>query len=393
MRYKNKIEIPTKLFYSFKTEESLKCNIEMVIDSEKIYNKKEIQEQKNLNTFVKNLQFTFSINPDGEISIFDKNKIEIKNEKIIKKIKRTTQFKKASQKLSISLKEKFKEKDEFFMSIYSQTPSLRTKNEFEKISTSFEIPDLYKKNEFEPKKPTIKDAELELKEIAKSKFPFNLFKNFLKQRKEFIQKNLQSVYEDNLKIWNQKKEKFDENEEYLYKNSLELNKKSKKNKQYIEDALKNTNIEIWIEYILENLKLPYNLKMSYEYSNNTVYGDILTPCEEELPQNRVNILKSGKASVKSKLKKDYKYLYLYSTLGTAIYIAGVIFNVSPHIENIILSGLDRKTNEFHYSIDFDRLTFMKLKIDKLTPIEAIYLFKNNANILSTYTMKPIKPLE
>ncbi|MBQ9282471.1 MAG: hypothetical protein IJ207_09775 [Treponema sp.] len=118
---------------------------------------------------------------------------------------------------------------------------------------------------------------------------------------------------------------------------------------------------------------------------------------EDFPQTTCSILSSGKLSIKKKAISDLNKDYATSVIGMAFFFAGVLFNISPKIENIQISGytqrLSKKSgnteDQYVYSINFSRTSFANMNIQNIDPLEAITNFEHSIDISSKYELKTI----
>ena len=87
-------------------------------------------------------------------------------------------------------------------------------------------------------------------------------------------------------------------------------------------------------------------------------------------------------------------------LGLAIFISANIFNASPAIHSIVMSGYTQRRNkagevndEYVYSIKFLREIFENSVLANVNPMDFCMRFENRSNITSTMLMKKIQPYE
>ncbi len=141
--------------------------------------------------------------------------------------------------------------------------------------------------------------------------------------------------------------------------------------------------------------------MSYEYHPelNQLKIDLDLPEIENMPQNKANVLSSGKISIKQKTQKELKQEYAQCVSGISFYLGGTFFNISTAIKEILISGYTQRTNkatgiiedQYIYSLKLIRDKFSSLNFEKVDPIEAFSNFEKNRNLSSSYEFKTIEP--
>ncbi|MGM0640300.1 MAG: hypothetical protein ACQESN_02605 [Thermotogota bacterium] len=384
-----------------KTEpKELNCEFENVldfnIDSEEILNKKEYSSFIQLDEFKRMYKVIFKIDENGEYTIEVPNfTLPVEKETLIRKVKRTDAYKQAIKRLSKNLKNLYDQYTEKYLSFYEKTPRIMLPPEYPEKLKSLKKPLLYSKEDFREDKPNKQEIYEELKQESKKKFKFGFY-NFIKKRKEYIENNLEENYKDSIDLWEKKKEKheYEEKQKYIhYKNQMNIYQ----NEKYrLEKALEGDfeYIETSIKDILENINLPVRLDFTYAMNNNDVVIELKKPDEKIMPNKKVNILSTGKASVKNKTKKEFRDDYNYFITGLTFFISGHIFNLSPKVENIYFSlyKYNEGEKEYLFSVKYDRITLSKIKTDKLDSIEAIYTFNNSFDMYASGKFKVAEPL-
>ena len=111
-------------------------------------------------------------------------------------------------------------------------------------------------------------------------------------------------------------------------------------------------------------------------------------------------LASGNLKEKKKTQATIKQEYVNLVLGLAIFISANIFNASPAIHSIVMSGYTQRRNkagevndEYVYSIKFLREIFENSVLANVNPMDFCMRFENRCNITSTMLMKKIQPYE
>ena len=165
-----------------------------------------------------------------------------------------------------------------------------------------------------------------------------------------------------------------------------------------EDEAVSDAVESWIS----SCELPVEINVDYEWNKNDhmIYLDVDLPEIEDIPENEVVRLTSGNLKEKKKTQATLKKEYVNLTLGLAIFISANVFNASPAIHNIVISGYTQRRNkagevndEYVYSIKFRREIFENIVLANVNPIDFCMQFENRSNITSTMLMKKIQPYE
>lgn len=150
---------------------------------------------------------------------------------------------------------------------------------------------------------------------------------------------------------------------------------------------KDINVLDSIESWFNGLKLPLECNINYDYEDSVVYIDLDLPEIEDLPR---------KNKSKEELQSDYKN-YVF---GLSIFISSYIFNISPDIKNIIISGYTQRRdnigeikNVYLYSIKFDRVLLSNINYRNDDPYKTCMMFENRCILELDNSLKEIKPYE
>lgn len=371
-------------------------HLDFNIDSEEILNKKEFSSFIQMDEFKRLYKVIFRIDKEANFDIEVPDfQLPVEKDTLIRKVKRTSAYKQAVTRLSKNLKGLYDQYTEKYLSFYEKTPRIMLPPEYPEKLESLKEPLLYSKKDFEEPAPNKRDIIEELKIEAKKKYKFGLY-NFIKKRKLYVDNNFEEVYADSLELWKKKKEKHEYQEEQKYINFKTQMSIYKQEKYRLEKAIEgNTEyIEKSVKEILQSISLPVKLDFIYAINNNDVIIELKKPEEKIMPDKKVNLLSTGKASVKNKTKKEFRDDYNYFITGLSFFISGHIFNLSSKIENIYFSlfKYNEGEKEYLFSIQYDRITFSKIKTDKLDSIEAIYTFTNNFDMYASGKFKTVDSL-
>ena len=142
--------------------------------------------------------------------------------------------------------------------------------------------------------------------------------------------------------------------------------------------------------------------ISYDYSKDekTLWIDLDLPEIEDLPNQKAVQMANGNKKIKLKTKQELNTDYKKYVFGLAIFMCSHLFNISPQIYNIVISGYTQRRisngdikDEYIYSIIFDRENIRKYNLIEDDPFEICMKFKNRCNITSTNIFKEIDPFK
>ena len=111
-------------------------------------------------------------------------------------------------------------------------------------------------------------------------------------------------------------------------------------------------------------------------------------------------LASGNLKEKKKAQATLKQEYVTLVFGLGIFISANIYNASPAIQRIVMSGYTQRRNkagevndEYVYSIKFTRDIFENSILANVNPIDFCMRFENRSSITNTMLLKKIQPYE
>lgn len=350
------------------------------------------------------LSVTIGIDDNGNNFVKDQHGQLITDESLLRKIKRTDVYKNKIQELSEKFVNEKNDKTIEFVEIYKQSEKLLSESEIHKKLENL-APKKYIKKKFSYPKPDEISIKEELACEAKRNIRSIAFWTLNKRRNEYINKEfparLQEAQEayKNARIKHDLAETMIENEKNTEYENIYNNEKA-----FWEDCLlgKKEFVEPSIDFFLNGMTLPVEFEVSYEYdeSKGTLKVDLDLPEIEDLPQSKATTLASGKVKIKGKTQKEIKEEYLICTTGLAFFFASKFFNISTHIEKILISGftqrISKKTgqlgDEYIYSVIFDRNKFQKIEISKIIPYLAFEEFEHKINYSKTFDTLTIEPI-
>ena len=347
------------------------------------------------------LGLQIKMNDSGDIQIFDSEGLLIEDQASLRKIKKMPEYIKEIEDLKNSKVEQVQKANDQFINIYQLTPNLKTEQDWVDECKNL-IPRSYLEKEFNIPEPSIGESILQLEESAKKEVKSVLFWKNESKRQKYIDENLESLHQEKVKKWEAEKKQFLE-EELLRKSIIEEeNKEIKKLKDEIENCVltgKSDYINVKVEEILSTLELPVEFSVDFNFKEPDILEvDLDLPEIEDLPNENVTLLSSGKLSIKQKTKKQLLQDYAICVHGLAFFFAGLLFNISPKISQINIAGytqrLDPKTGNikdtYIYFVEFERNIFSKLNVPQLNPIDALENFRFKRKILKSFEMKEVE---
>lgn len=350
------------------------------------------------------------MSPDGRVEIQDERGNVITDQSVIRKIKATDSYKNMVRNLESQrqgmLEQAYNEakaENDKFIEIYKSSPQVDRKEQYLQIMDSLRPP-VYQRREYSIPYPTEEAVREQLIQESKDTVQGSIFK-VGKLRKEYVNANLQSRLNAAVNEWNQNREVFEcqENENEISENER-YNTEFNSSKLYMsnlingEDEVVSNAVESWIS----SCELPVEINVDYEWNKNNqvMYLDVDLPEIEDIPENEVVRLASGNLKEKKKTQATLKQEYATLVFGLAIFISANIFNASPAIRRIVMSGYTQRRNrtgevndEYVYSIKFIREIFENSILSNVNPIDFCMRFENRSNVTSTMLMKKIQPYE
>lgn len=381
-----------------------------------IYNRKKIggtqnktSEYNRNNTSSSQLEIKVHLNLDEKgkpiLKLTDSIGREITDESIIRKVKKSEQYKQGVEQLMDDKKNEIENNLKSFIEIYKSTPELyQTIHIKEQLETL--KPQKYLKKDYLEPAPLIKDVKIELEIEARNTINKIFFWKNRKLREEFVKKNCNLRLENKNQNWEERKKHFEE-EQILIEKKENIILQNQFEKKIVELNNYLDGYEDFVteraEVILNEITLPVDFSLNFEYNKekSLFLIDLDLPEIEDMPTKKVNTLASGKISVKNKTQKEIKQEYALCVCGISFYFSGLFFNISSNINTIQISGYTQRVNkkngniedDYIYSTKFTRDIFETINFKQINPIEAFTNFDHRMNILKSFEMKTIKPLE
>lgn len=345
-------------------------------------------------------ELAYMVAPDGSTFV---------DEEMMRRVKRSDTYR---EMLEITRKTKYdymKNKNDSCVYIYKSSPKLITFEDVikERDDTSSIQQQYYKVHAFSEPEPWSSSFYDKAHEWAIQNVKAH-FWNKNKLIREATQTKSTELYEEAKREWENRQAEYIENErktkelkdkEYEEEYKQKIAERAQTYEQVLnptEDYLIDT-----VKDVLSQIELPVEFSIDYAISGREIELDIDLPEIEDFPQKTCSILSSGKLSIKNKSIGELNKDYATGVTGMAFYFASVLYNISPKIEKISISGytqrISKKTgneeDQYVYSVVFNRDKFAELNIQNIDPIQAITNFECTMDITSKYELKTIEVKE
>lgn len=301
---------------------------------------------------------------------------------------------------------RLKAESEVFTTIHENLDSLRSVDRAQCQLDNLVL-DKYVRQSFDVPKPNLDSAKERVAKEARKEIHSILFWTNKEKREQYVTDHLSERLVDYIKEWESSRESFEkqqDNKEKAFNDKAKAEYDSEK--QALEDFLIPTDNEILnkADKLLEDIELPFDIStsLSFEENDGTLIFDIEFPGEDIIPQQKGNLLKSGKLSIKDKTQKERHYDYVMAVCGTAYKIAAEAFNISARVKAVAVSGHSVRMNDktatisddYLYAVVFDRETFQDLtESGDFIPHLKFALFPHKISLTSQYLFKGIDPKE
>ena len=175
----------------------------------------------------------------------------------------------------------------------------------------------------------------------------------------------------------------------------------KKTEDYT-DVLKNDDLDDAIEKVLTGIDLPVEFSAGFQLSEDcsTIDVDLDLPECEDMPFQKAVQTANGSLKTGRKAQDEIRRDYRNCVFSLTVFIASNIFNTSPVIQNITVSGYTQRRNTkgdikdvYIFSERFDRTAFENADLKTVEPYEFCMSFENRCNLSQTMSFKEIEPYD
>lgn len=275
--------------------------------------------------------------------------------------KRDPQYKMAVQKVSNEMIAEFDEEHKFYVLMSKRALRMIERKDIE-MERSKIVLEHYQRRKFDIAMPSEDDIKRLLDIEANGLF----YKSASNQQEisQYIEKNKSSKLQERRNNWRDLQKLHDD---------IEKANEEKTNSSYLR--IYNSKVKIYddritgepsviqdaFSQIQNSVSIPYSVELDYNYSqtDKTIEIDVeLTDLVElSMPIFKVNLLASGKISVKKKLQKEIKSDIVDSQMCLMYYIASFAFSITPNIEKCRVSLYTKKKVDGLCWIEFQRKNF------------------------------------
>lgn len=357
-----------------------------------------------------NFAFSAGVSDAGTITFFDKQGNEITDGTLVALLKKHPSYKEGKAGLEVEAAkiqrtraEELRKATEAFIGVYKLSPPIESDMDF-KVARSQLRRDTFVPEPFasaEPNRDAVK-ARLQIEAEAKStaKTPWGRRKEI----SEYVEGRAEREYTCELSDWNASRQRHEANQA-----SLRSEFERKAERQY-QKRLKRMDAALsgnpsYIDWAVgkwfERCELPVEASASYAYDQGAraLSIDLDLPETEDLPKTQPIQLASGKLKEKDKSQRQLKKEYVTCVLGLVVFVAANMFNISPRIASVVVSGFTQRRNnagaisdDCVVSVRFTRSELQGMRFAEVEPAETIGKFENRLNVSSTFAMKAIEPL-
>ena len=354
--------------------------------------------------------FRMEMNSQGRIDVLWANGAPVEDEALVRRIRSTQEYRDTKFILECQrdaqLETKYEAQQEEFdkvINIIRLTPTVETKESYVTYRQNLQ-PKRFQRIEFTEEKPTVDKVQQILEVEAEENVQASVFTRN-KKRIEYIQAHLQHRYNDGVEARERQKEAFEADQEEIEREANErFEEQFQETQSFLQQLIDGDPgpVEFMITEWISSIELPVEIDVSYQLDleHGTVMLDVDLPEIEDLPQKELKVLASGNLSEKNKTQADLKREYALMVFGLAAFISANIFNQSPAIEHIVLSGYTQRRNkdgdlndDYIYSIKFVRDGFIGVDFSQQEAMPFCMKFENRCNISTALSFKKIKPYE
>jgi len=221
----------------------------------------------------------------------------------------------------------------------------------------------------------------------------------------FVCDNLEKEYAAAVSSWEKGKVEFEKSQLERQKAEGEDNAREyEKTKEFLTNAIQGEESFIvnYTEEWLGTIRLPLDFGVDFDYvvEKSRMLIDLDLPEIEDLPDETVIQQANGQLKTKKKTQARLQEDYAKCVFGFALFFASNIFNISPAIDSILISGYTQRrdkvgdiVNEYIYSIDFLRSELEGVDLSAASPMEVCMKSKNRCNVSKTFILKAIEPFD
>ena len=353
---------------------------------------------------------SFKLGDDGKWRFYYPSGEEVFDQSLIDRIKKLPSFIEQKNRILNERNERVSQEVEDFNSGIEELINIHKMaaypiledQEYENAMNQIKL-ETYNEEEYNIPKPTLENITQALNKEAQKKIKGIKFWELKNKRNEYVQSIIEERFANATKAWEANKEKFDNDEKEKassinqgYKKAYDEAISHSKNIINGDEETINDEIEAFLSEI--ELPLEFNVNYSYSKSDNSLLIDLDLPEIEDMPSETATQLASGMKKMKPKTKQELKDDYKQFVFGFALFLTSHLFNISPKILTVVISGYTQRrdknaeiNDDYIYSIIFERERFKKYNPLEENSIYICNSFKNRCNVDMYSNFKAIEP--
>lgn len=349
------------------------------------------------------------MNDRGHVELYDASGHFITDPARIRRIKSGAQFGAAMREMEQQRRQKLSEimrdqadASDNLIRIYKHAPKVENESVFwEKLENL--QPELYTRQKFDKPAPDADRIKDGLKMEAYKTVKTHAFWRRKKLWADYVQTHFDQEYPAAVALWEKEKRIFEDNEVLRKQDEDHRRIEACRETREFLRALGNGEEEAVTQTVdrwLADLSIPVDVSVNYTYDTDTgkLLLDVDLPEIESLPTTQYVQLQSGNLTERKKTQTQLREEYATLIFGIAVFLAANLFNLSPAITGIVLSGYSQRRNaagdvqdDYLLSVRFTRAPFEQTCAGDSDPIEFCQRFENRCKMTATKIFKPIEP--
>jgi len=358
---------------------------------------------------VANMEIKLHMDDNGAITFLYPDGRIITDESLIRKVKATPQYKSEKVRMQSEHVEEIAEQVKEF------NDSVASLINIQKLSAKVDQRDAYinelnglvlqtySKVQFTLKAPILDDVRDQLFKEAEQNIKSVAFWTNKSKRDKYVNEKINERYNSLLSEWENQRSNFEKEQIELEKvQNEELKQQYSDKKSALEGAISGDDcyINIAIEDWLSSIELPIDFDVQFEYNSDkqSLNLDVDLPEIENIPNEKATQLANGNMKILKKTQNEIKDDYVTCVFGLAVFFASHLFNISPQISEVVLSGFtqrrDSKGNicdNYICSLKFTRGLFETTDLVNVNPYDFCSYFECRFILTATKQFKAIEP--
>lgn len=350
-----------------------------------------------------------TMNDRGHVELYDASGRPITDQARIRRIKSGAQYGAAvrametqrRQKLGDIMRDQAAASDNLIR-IYKHAPKVETEAVFWDNLQNMQ-PEPYTRRQFEKPAPDAQRMKANLKMEAYKNVKTRAFWRREKLWEDYVQAHFNQEYPAAQALWEKEKRDFEAEENLREQDEFRRRREECQQQRQQLQRLGEGDpeaVEQTVGRWLGDMALPVDVSVNYTYDAGVgaLLLDVDLPESESLPTTQYVQLQSGNLTERKKTQTQLRDEYATLIFGIAVFLAANLFNLSPAITGIVLSGYSQRRNaagdvqdDYLLSVRFTRAPFEKECAGDCDPIEFCQRFENRCKMTATKIFKPIEP--